>query len=122
MCVLICANLKACELFEIGSARAYREMLQLSPVCPGVVASNAVHKDLASQSPTAGKCELDVASQPRIMKRSAWLQAYCRYQLQLAQDASRSATNGGSSHEWQKAFEAVAKTWGRLLALVGLCW
>jgi len=121
MCVLICANLKACELFEIGSARAYREMLQLSPVCPGGIASNAVHKDLASQSRTGGKCELDRASQPRIMKRSAWLQAYGRYQLQLAQEASRSA-NGGSSHEWQKAFEAVAKTWGRLLALVGLRW
>ena len=64
--------------------------------------------------------ELDEAAQRRVMKRSSWLQAYCRYRSRLTQHGIHRVDSGELSRDWQKAFETIAKTWGRLLSLVGL--
>src|SRR5436190_14272811 len=104
MCVLICAHSNVREWFDIPQARAYRQSLQFCPVFGGGDAS-------------LDSLELGDAAQQRVMKRSAWILAYCRYRAQLMHSSIQSAEHRGSSREWQKAFEAIAKTWGRLLSL-----
>ena len=103
-------------------ARAYRQTLQLCPICP----SSASREELSEQgnlpSSTDDGFELDELAQRRVMKRSAWLQAYCKYLTTVAEHGIRRGEIGSSSREWQIAFETIAKTWGRILSLVGLRW
>jgi hypothetical protein len=123
MCVLLCANPKVREWTDMPQALAYRQALQLCGLCPKVEASEA--KLQKCQSTFVASFELDEAAQRRVMKRSAWLQAYCRYSIHVAQNCKHSARSGApsfSSNEWHKAFETIAKTWGRILSLVGLRW
>jgi hypothetical protein len=123
MCILLCASSKAREWLEIPQALAYRQALQLCTLCPNVVASEVQRRE--PQSLPVASLEFDEAAQRRIMRRSAWVQAYCRYRTHLTQPGNHSAACGASSvspNEWQKAFDAIAKTWGRLLSLVGLRW
>ena len=90
---------------------SYRESLQICPIFQ------------QSKDARAGQeIELGEAARRRVMKRSAWLQAYCRYRAQTVHHNIYCAENGVLSGEWQKALEAIAKTWGRLLTLVGLRW
>src|SRR4051812_32088363 len=51
-------------------------------------------------------------ARPRAMKRSAWIQGHCR----------RVAKSDDSSQDWQKALDAIANAWWRLLALVRPRW
>jgi hypothetical protein len=122
MCILICAHSNVCEWFDIPSARAYRQTLQLCPMCP----SSASREELPEQdnlpSSTDDSFEFDELAPRRVMKRSAWLQAYCKYRTHVAEHSIRLANIDGSSRDWQKAFETIAKTWGRILSLVGLRW
>lgn len=125
MCVLLCAHLSVREWLDLPLARAYRQTLQLCPVCQSNAFAEAGCQVQAAHSQTAKTFELDEVAQRRVMKRSAWLQAYCRYHAQLAQHSKHMAACGAasaSSREWHKTLEAIAETWGRLLSLVGLRW
>jgi hypothetical protein len=117
MCVLFCANPAVRDWLEIPLAQAYRQALQLCPVCPAEVKLLMSQQSNSSHSVAVSNFELDEASQHRMMKRSAWVQAYLRYSVGRTRHVPPS-----SSGEWQKAFETIAKTWGRLLSLVGLRW
>jgi hypothetical protein len=125
MCVLLCANSNVREWFDIPTARAYRETLQLQAACASGAFCKVSSRDHSGQLSTIDNIELDEAAQRRIAKRSAWLQAYCCYRMHLAQRSKHLAERGASSissSEWHKAFETLAKSWGRLLSLVGLRW
>ena len=117
MCVLICANPNVCEWLDMPLARAYRQTLQLCPICP----TTSPEQDNLP-SPTEDSFESDKLPQRCVMKRSAWLQAYCKYLTHVTDHGIRRADFGNSSREWHKALEAIAQTWGRLLSLVGLRW
>src|SRR5690349_22611566 len=97
MCVLLCANRKVCERLDMPLAISYRESLK---TCPTFQQSKVAQ--------SAREIELDEAAQRRAMKRSAWLQAYCRYRAQAIQHGIYGAENGVLSGEWQKALEAIA--------------
>jgi hypothetical protein len=122
MCALLCANPIVREWLDIALARAYRQLLQENPVCESSRAAEASHESPASQPRATANFELNEAARRRVMKRSAWLQAYCRYRSHVRQHGIRREEGGDSSRDWQKAFETIAKTWGRLLSLVGLRW
>ena len=121
MCVLICANARVREWLDMPLARAYRQTLQLCPVCSISTSAKALQERDDLPSPTGDGFELDELTQRRVMKRSAWVQAYCKYHAH-ADHGMRRAEIGGSSKDWHKALETIAKTWGRLLSLVGLRW
>jgi hypothetical protein len=120
MCVLLCANSNVRESLEIPLALAYRQTMQLYAVCYSGAAIEAPSEDRASSS--ADYFESDEAARRRVMKRSAWLQAYCSYRMHLAEQGSGLSGCGASSRDWPKALEALAKTWGRILSLIGLGW
>jgi hypothetical protein len=120
MGVMLCANSKVRESLEIPLALAYRQTLQLCAVCHGGAIVMASHQDDAS--PSADEFEFNEAARRRIMKRSAWLQAYCSYRMHLAEQSNRLTVGGASSRDWPKALEALAKTWGRILSVIGLRW
>jgi hypothetical protein len=125
MCVLLCASSKVHDWLDLPLARAYREALQLCPVCSDIAVAEAGCNVQPAQTPLAKNFELDEAAQRRVMKRSAWLQAYCRYNLQgtpHGQSFADCSVASASSREWHKALEAIAQTWGRLLSFVGLRW
>jgi hypothetical protein len=117
MCVMFCANPKVHVWLDITLARTYRETLQLCAICPPVVTSG--EKTLAvgcsGAKPQAAVAQLDKASETRVMKRSAWIQAYCQHMASVTQHSP-------SAQEWHKTFDLIAKAWGRLLSLVGLRW
>ena len=120
MCVLLCANLNVCELMEVPLAQASRLTLQLNAVCSGSAALKEPFKDWASEPTSADNCDLDEAAQLHVMKRSAWLQAYFRYHSHRGPRHRHTLNHGASSRDWRKALEAIEKTWGRLLSLIGL--
>jgi hypothetical protein len=123
MCVLLCANSNVCEWLEIPLAWSYREALELCPVLSSSDALKVLQQSNSPQTVTISNVELDEAAQRRVMERSAWLQAYWRYHVRRAQHGKYLGefdVGSDSSHEWQKPFEAIAKTWRRLLSLVGL--
>jgi hypothetical protein len=110
MCVLLCANPKVREWWDVPLALAHRQLLQVAAVCHAG-AHGVLHDNASNEQPN----ELDEADERRVMKRSAWLQAYCSHQAHM--------THGrASSQEWYKALNAIANAWGRLLSLVGLRW
>src|SRR6185436_10636722 len=82
MCVMLCANSNVRESLEIPLALAYRQTLQLCAVCHGGAAVTARQDDA---SPSADDFEFNEAAWRRVMKRSAWLQAYCSYRMHLAE-------------------------------------
>jgi hypothetical protein len=121
MCVLLCANANVRQWFDVPAARAYRQALQVSGVCQaclGVGAQNS-HEP---RSRSITEPESDEVFVEHVMMRSAWLQAYCTYRAHSAAHGRRLAEGRGSARDWPKALEAIAKTWGRLLSLVGLRW
>jgi hypothetical protein len=123
MCVLLCANSKVGEWLDIPLALAYRQSLEPCPVHADHEVAKAGRPVHVAESSSAEILELHKPDQQRVMKRSAWLQAYCRYQMQRARHNERSERiASASSREWHKALEAIAQTWGRLLSLVGLRW
>ena len=122
MCVLLCANSKVREWFDLPMARAYRETLQLHATCSSGAFSKSSSVDAPARLFRGDSIEVDEGTQRRLMKRSAWLKAYCCYRMHLAHDSEQLAECGRSSREWHKALETIAKTWGRLLSLVGLRW
>jgi hypothetical protein len=118
MCVLLCANPSVREWLDIPQARAYRLSLHLCAVC-----TNAFDLSVSSQqheSLPLSDFEFDEAEQRRLMNRSTWLQAYCSYHSQLAQRNRHLTEHDPSARNWPKALDAIAKTWGRILSLVGL--
>jgi hypothetical protein len=121
MCVLFCANSNVREWLDAPSALAYRQALQLCPVFGNGVASQASHQGQPFQS-LVDSHRLDQAALLLVTKRSAWIQAYYRYRAQPMHRGIHLAEHGRLSCDWQKALEAIAKTWGRLLSLVGLGW
>jgi hypothetical protein len=110
MCVFLCANSQAVEWLEMPLARAYRQTFQLCAICPDEPDWEMTQHGVATKR--AGVRQLDAATQLRVMKRSAWIQAYC----------IRAAQRRASSQDWHKAFDAIANAWGRLLSFVGLRW
>jgi hypothetical protein len=102
MCALICANPKTIKWLDVPLAVAHRQALQLRALFP--------------QNPDESeRVEVDEASTLRVMNRSAWIQAYCRYRSTDVEP--RSLSEG-----WQKALDAIAHAWGRILSLIGLRW
>jgi hypothetical protein len=122
MCVFLCANSIVHEWLDMPLARAYRQSLQDCPIYAAQPALTASHECPTPESVATGAIELDEAAQRRVMKRSSWLQAYCRYRTSLTQHGIHRVDSGELSRDWQKALETIAKTWGRLLSLVGLRW
>jgi|SRR4051794_5411320 len=123
MCVLLCANSNFREWAEISLAKAYRQSLQLCPVSLGGAYLSISPQGSTTNSTMVSDVKLDEGLQRRVMKRSAWVQAYWRYRVARAQRGKRTTEyliDFGLSREWQVTFETIAKTWGRLLALVGL--
>lgn len=122
MCVLLCANSKVVEWAAMPLAIAYREALQLCPM-PNTVATESSQPGENRVAPEVEGDRSAETVQLHAMKRSAWLQAYWRYRMRGSQRDERVSDffeACDSTGEWQKAFEAIAKTWGRLLSLVGL--
>lgn len=109
MCVLLCANLKVHEWLDVPLARAYRQSLQMFALCPSATFKPIVAQN-GSEAGLEATAEIDAATIPGIMKRTAWIQAYCR----------RVARQHESTQNWHKPFESLANAWSRLLALVGL--
>src|SRR3954454_8604280 len=89
MCVLLCANSRVREWLDMPLARAYREILQSCPACDDGKLNEALVADQPLQQSTTTVFELTPAAHRRVMKRSAWLQAYCRYSAQPGQHISR---------------------------------
>jgi hypothetical protein len=121
MCVFLCATTTSRQWFDIPAARAYRQALQASVVCDSSVSAHAanIHEP---PSRTIGEPQLDHVAVLRVTKRTAWIQSWCAYRAYLAGHNRRRLKGGTSARDWPKAFEAIAKTWGRLLSLVGLRW
>src|SRR5215203_2617247 len=109
MCVMLCANSNVRESLEIPLALAYRQTLQLCAVCNSGTVITASHQN--NESPSVNDFQVNEAARRRVMKRSAWLQAYCSYRMHLAEQSSRWAAGADSSRDWPKALEALAKTW-----------
>jgi hypothetical protein len=122
MCVLICATSNVREWLDVPSGLAYWQALQLCPVFISGVVSQASHQSQPFQPFTIDGHKLDQVAQRLVTNRSARIQAQCRYHAQSMDRGIQSAEHGGSSRDWQKALETIAKTWGRLLSLVGLGW
>jgi hypothetical protein len=122
MCVLICANSNMRDWIDAPSALAYRQALQLCSVFGSVVASEPAHQGQPFQSVLVDSHKIDQAAQRLVTKRIAWIQAYCRYRDQPMHRSIQLVEHRGLSCDWQKALEAIAKTWGRILSLVGLGW
>ena len=122
MCVLLCANSNVRVWFDERMARAYRETLQLHAACSNGAFSKASSGETSAGLSRGDSIEIDEAAQRRVMKRSAWLQAYRCYRMHPAHHSEHLGECGRSSREWHKALETIAKTWGRLLSLVGLRW
>jgi hypothetical protein len=116
MCVLLCANSIVREWFDQPAALEYRQSLQLS------TAHHATNSITDSDTRARESLRNKNLLTPHIMKRSAWLQAYCKYRANLVVRGRHRAACGGSSSDWPKAFEAIAETWRRLLCFVGLRW
>ena len=121
MCVLLCANPNVREWLDIPQARAYRLSLQLCAVCTNTFALWESNQQRHESLPVS-QFEFDEAELRRLMNRSTWLQAYCSYRSQLAQRHRHLTKHDASARNWPKALDAIAKTWGRLLSLVGLRW
>ena len=124
MCVLICANSKVREWLDISLARDCRRVLQLCSVSSAASESSTLSRNESAHAPTFEAFDAEEKVRQRVMTRSAWVQAFFRYSGPRAQRSHylNSAESRNLSHEWQKTFEAIAKTWGRLLSLLGLCW
>jgi hypothetical protein len=123
MCVFLCANPNVREWLEMPQGLAYRQALQLCALCSTIGSSEAQLRECHSK-PSAS-FELEEAARRRIMLRFSLLQTDCRYRMHLADHGNNRAECGPSfalPNEWHKALEALAKTWGRLLSLVGLRW
>jgi hypothetical protein len=120
MCVFLCANPMVREWFDLPMAIAHRQSLQDCPICHGNLTVEESHDITAAEPLSIDRFELEEAARLHVMKRSAWLQAYCRYRSHLTQHSIRFGEHAELSREWQKALETIAKTWGRLLSLVGL--
>ena len=106
MCLLLCSSLKVHEWLDLPQALAYRESLQVD-----------------SQVRTEGtflesqRDDRDTATAPNsVMKRSAWLQLYFK---QLAEVEKPTPVESTLFKEGHPTLEAIARAWGRLLALVG---
>jgi hypothetical protein len=122
MCVLICANSNLREWLGAPSTLAYRQALHLCPVFGSVVASEAAYQGQSIRSDLVDNHKIDQAAQRFSTKRTAWILVYCRYRDQSLHCSIQPVEPRGLSRDWQKALEAIAKTWGRLLSLVGLGW
>jgi hypothetical protein len=113
MCVLLCANPKVHEWLDMPVALAYRQALQLSVLCPAASLEGNAGSAPHAYKLTTNLVEADELEPPpalHLMKRSAWVQAYCQ----------RIAERHKSSPDWHKPLDALANAWTRLLALVGL--
>jgi hypothetical protein len=109
MCVLICANPITREWLVLVSARSYRQSLPLTKVCPDEpIEIWGLGSGYAAGDIGNGK----VSTLPCVMKRSAWIQAYC---ARIAAQEQRLAQQRG-----HKSLDAITNAWIRLLALVGL--
>src|SRR5262249_55579551 len=122
MCVLLCAGSKVHEWLDMPLALAHRQSLQACPICAAKPALMASQQSSESKPALVEAVEMDEAARRHVMKRSSWLQAYCRCRGHLTKHGIHCAESGQLSLDWPKAFEAIAKTWGRLLSLVGLRW
>jgi hypothetical protein len=109
VCVVLCATRMLTPGFDIANAQRERLCVQLITVND----SSELHDSTSSAASAASDSSIRVLEAlPRVMKRSAWIQAHCR----------RIAKIQDSSQDWQKALDAIANSWRWLLALVGLRW
>ncbi len=91
-------------------ARAQRQTLQLRALCPNDPFAGEAY--LSGGTHQVAVMQLEKAAPPCLMKRSAWIQAYCH----------RVAQRRASAQDRHKTFDAIANAWGRFLSLVGLRW
>jgi hypothetical protein len=85
----------------------HRQSLQLSALCPPVPAIA-----LADDEKPGADTVIETANVPAIMKRSAWIQAYC---ARVARAHERRL-----AQERHKSLEVITNAWVRFLILVGL--
>jgi len=116
MCVMLCASMKVHDWLDLTLAKSYRETLQACAICPSI---NDSYEPLVAvggaSKPQAAVAQLEKAAAVKVMKRSAWVQAYCRHLAHTSQ-------GNASAQDWHKTLELIANAWGRLLSLVGLRW
>jgi hypothetical protein len=112
MCVLLCVNSKTHEWMERPFAIAYRQSLQLWSLCPDE-SHECGNPKTDSVRRLDEQVDIEDDMKPRVMNRSTWIQAYFSYREHKAQGHL-------STQDWHQALELIAKTWNRLLFLVGL--
>jgi hypothetical protein len=112
MCVLLCANTSARDWFDLPSALADRQRVQIAeanPASPIVTGDNKPCQAI-------GEGPATLVTSPAIIKRSAWIQAYCQRVAGRRPNPRRSRLSQQARHN---PLEALANAWGRLLILVG---
>ncbi|HEX5472718.1 MAG TPA: hypothetical protein VFW73_12580 [Lacipirellulaceae bacterium] len=110
MCVFFCANPQVREWLDIPLALAQRQTFQQCPICPDEPDWEVPQHGVATKQAVLKK--LDTAAELRVMKRTAWVHAYC---IPTSQGRT-------SAQDWHKALETIANAWSRLLSFVGLRW
>jgi hypothetical protein len=109
VCVFLCGTRRLSPPFDLVQAQAERGCLQL--IAPKD-SQEMLNKSVRSATRRQASSMVIAIAVPGVMKRSAWIQAHCR----------RIAKCHDSTPDWQKALDAVANAWCRLLALIGLRW
>jgi hypothetical protein len=112
MCVLLCANVSVHGWFDLPSALSERQLVQIV----GVNTATPIVMGDSSLSQATGEGPISLVTSPAIIKRSAWIQAYCRRVASRRTNPRRSRLSQQARHN---PLEALANAWGRLLVLVG---
>lgn len=108
MCVLLCANPNVCEWIDMPLAMAQRASLQALHVC---TPNGGLAKIEGQTTGCHQDTEWDTAKMQGVMKRSAWIQAYCQRIVR-----QRARLSPQTRHH---PLEAITNAWIRLLVLVG---
>jgi hypothetical protein len=106
MCVFLCANPQVRSWLDMEVARAARQTLQLSAICPADPYSS---DDKGSDEPRCAAQEAQVVRRRLAMP-------FRRRQPGVDR---LGAARCGSANEWHKPLDALANAWSRLLLLVG---
>jgi hypothetical protein len=106
MCVFLCANPQVRSWLDMEVARAARQTLQLSAICPADPYASA---DKGAGEPRRAAQEAHVVRRRLAMPFRRWKSGVDRL----------GAAPHDSANEWHKPLDALANAWSRLLLLVG---
>jgi hypothetical protein len=106
MCVFLCANPQVRSWLDMEVARAARQTLQLTALCP---ADPYARADKGAAEPPRAAQEAQVIRRRLAMPfRGRKSGGHCL-----------GAAQRDSANEWHKPLDALANAWSRLLLLVG---